>query len=360
MSAFFFRRSVEKAFQLDELPAGLSLNLNKPLESNPPFIISAVDDVMYIVSAILQKSISTAQKDVATSVILTVGRVLGSDFIGMVERKMRDESQPRGVAQGSFLPEDKTINLIVLINSLDVANEYLSRIISTYLGTSEQGNGTASYDPLAASFPFENDATFIASALSNLNFSLSAKTNELLSAKLKVLFNQVVKPRLQPILTDTFRDTDYALTEDELAEIARQNEDNEEDMLDRVQRKFEHGWNLFMKPVERLMTPKTFSILMDTTARELSRVLERRVWSYGRRTNAYGAVRMERDFSGIVSVVTKGNYRVRELFTRVIQILMVANMEDDEWEELSAEGEDGMQWVLTEEERQKARNLVSE
>ncbi|TVY36414.1 Conserved oligomeric Golgi complex subunit [Lachnellula subtilissima] len=42
MTTFFFRRSVEKAFQLDESPAGLSLNLSKPIDGNPPFIISPV------------------------------------------------------------------------------------------------------------------------------------------------------------------------------------------------------------------------------------------------------------------------------------------------------------------------------
>ncbi|KAI0125680.1 COG4 transport protein-domain-containing protein [Xylariales sp. AK1849] len=358
MSTFFIRRSVEKAFQLDESPSGLSLNLNKTVDSNPPFIISAVDDVMYIVSAVIQKSMSTSQRDVVASVIPSVGRVLGSEFIGMIQRKMRDESYPKPVIQGGFPPEDKIIAFIVLINSLDIANEYLSRIITSRLGAPDQPNEPSGPNPLATSFPFEHDVTFVANALTTLNSGFSAKTNELLSDGLQVLFNTVVKLRLRPVLTDTFRDTDYALTEDELAEIARQNDEDEEAMLDNVQRRFEHGWNSLMKPVERLMTPKTFSTLMDNTARYLSRVLEKRVWSYTGRANNYGAIRMERDFSGIVSVVARGNYSARELFARVTQTLMVANMEDDEWDELAAEGEDGMQWVITEDERRKARNLV--
>jgi hypothetical protein len=131
-------------------------------------------------------------------------------------------------------------------------------------------------------------------------------------------------------------------------------------MLELVPRRFEHGWNLLMKPIERLTTPRVFSILMDIIARDLSRVFERKIWSYSRRINAYRVIRMERDFSGIVSVVTRGNYKVRELFTRVTQILMVANMENEEWEELAAEGEHSMQWVLPEDDRRRARNLVKE
>ena len=81
----------------------------------------------------------------------------------------------------------------------------------------------------------------------------------------------------------------------------------------------------------------------------------------------YGAIRMERDFLGIVGVVSKGgNYAVREAFAKMTQILTVANMEEEEWEEIQgvgAGGEDddgggGMEWVLTEEERRRARALV--
>ncbi|KAK8125222.1 COG4 transport protein-domain-containing protein [Apiospora kogelbergensis] len=359
LSTFYFRRSVEKAFQLDETPSGLTLNINKPVGTDPPYIISAVDDVMYIVSTVIQKSISTSQRDVVGHVIPTIGRVLGSDFIGMVQRRMRDESYPKPVIQGGFPPEDKIVSFIVLINTLDVATEYLSRIITQCLGSSEEASRPAQSSPITNSFPFEHDAAFVTSALTTLNASFSTKASELLSDGLQVLLNMVIKQRIRPIILDTFRDADYTLTEDELAEIAQQNDEDEEEMLDQAQRRFEHGWTALMKPVERLMTPKTFSTLMMSTAKHLAVVLEKRIWSSSGRVNAFGAIRMERDFSGMVRVVAKGNYTVREAFARVTQMLMVANMEDDEWDEITAEGDDdGIQWVLTEEERRKARNLV--
>lgn len=361
MALFFFRRSVEKAFQLDESPSGLSLSLNKPIDANAPYIISAVDDVMYIVSAIIQKVISTLQREVIGSVIPDIGRVLGgSDFIGMVQRRMRDESYPQPVIQGGLPPENKIISFIVLINSLDVAKDYLTRIITQQLGASpDQPNGAAHPNALAASFPFEHDLTFVTSALKNLSSTFSLKTSELISDALRVLFAAVVKPRLKPVLVEAFRDADYWRSEDELAEVARLNDEEEDEVMDRVQRRFEHGWDTLMKPIARLMTPKTFTLLVDLTATDLSKTLEKRVWSYSGKTSAYGAIRMERDFSGIVSIVSKGNYSVRELFARVMQILMVADMEDEEWEELGGDdGEDGIDWVLNEDERRRARNLV--
>ncbi len=363
MSTFFFRRSVEKAFQLDEPPAGLSLNLSKPIEANAPFIISAVDDVMYIVSAVIQRSISTSQREAVSHVISSSGRVLESDFIKMMHQKMQNESYPRAVVQGGMPLEDKIVAFIVLINSLDVSNEYLARIITTRLGSaSDYPNGTSHPNPLAASFPFENDVTLVTSSLKNLHSTFTAKTTELLNDGLLVLFNQVIRQRLRAIMAEAFRDADYWRTEDELAEIALQNDEDEDDLLDRVPRRFEQGWDALMKPIARLMTTKTYNTLLEITATHLSKQsLEKRISSYSGKTNAYGAIRMERDFNGIISTVAKGNYSVRELFNRVTQILMVANMEDDEWEELAETDDDGgIEWVLSQEERRRARNLVRE
>ena len=402
MTTFFVRRSVEKAFQLDESPSGLSLSMSRPIDSNPPFIMSAVDDVMYIVNAVIKKSLSTAQRDIVASVIPATGRVLGSDFVVMIQRKMRDESYPKPVVQGGFPPEDKIISFIVLINSLDMANEYLARIVSTYLGPSSssssssppstQPNGHGHAFSPKESFPFDHDAAFVVQLLQTLNTSFNAKTSELLNSGLQVLFNQVVKPRLRPVLSDTFRDADYTLTEEELSDLLAQTEGASDDerlaplldniipdssssssSLSRVASRFEQGWDALMRPIARLMTPRTFATLLDITAAYLARVLEKRAWSYGSSSTSgqggggvspYGAIRMERDFLGIVGVVSKGgNYAVREAFAKMTQILTVANMEEEEWEEIQGvkggeDDDDGMEWILTEEERRRARALV--
>ncbi|PHH75098.1 hypothetical protein CDD82_4600 [Ophiocordyceps australis] len=358
MSTFFFRRSVEKAFQLDEYPTGLSLSMSKQIQGNAPYIIMAVDDVMYIANAVLDKCLSTRQREIIASVLPTVGRVLGSDFIGMVQRKMRDESYPKPMVQGGFPPEEKIIQFIVLVNSLDMANEYLDRIISTRIVMDEDHGSPRLRDKGVADwFPFGRDSAFVAGALQTLETSVVAKSTELLNEGIQVLFNQVVKLRLRPVLSDTFRDADYTLTEAELAELAHQNDETEAQVLEQVPRRFEQGWEQLMKPIARIMTPRTFGSLLDITARYLARVLEKRVLSYAGRATPYGAVRLERDFGGIVDCVARGDYGVREGFGRVTQLLMVANMEDEEWDEVEA-GEVGMDWVLSVEERRRARSMV--
>ncbi|KAA8574122.1 hypothetical protein EYC84_005644 [Monilinia fructicola] len=226
-------RSVEKAFQLDEFPTGLSLNPSKPIDGNAPYIISAVDDVMYIVNAVLKRSISTSQRGVIESVIPAISRVLGTDFVGMVQRKMRDESYPKPLLQGGFPPEDKIIAFIVLINTLDVSNDYISRIMSSHLQPSEPNSashakGAAPAPALKDLFPYGHDATFVSNSLTSLNATFSSKTNELISEGLQVMFNNVIKPRLRPVLSETFRDVDYSLTTEDLAEIALQNDTDDD------------------------------------------------------------------------------------------------------------------------------------
>lgn len=365
MNTFFFRRSVEKAFQLDEPPTGLSLNPSKTLDGNPPYIISAVDDVMYIVNTVLQRSLSTSQREVVASAVPAIGRVLGSDFVGMIQRKMRDECYPKPVIQGGFPPEDKIIAFIVLINSLDVASDYIARIVSARLSPLEPPQGSKALpNPLHEMFPFDHDANFVAHSLETLSLTFFHKTMELISEGIKVMFKEVVKLRLRPVLSETFRDLDYSLTEEDLADIARENEadDDPEPLNDLVARRFEYSWEALMKPIQRLMTPKCFTQLLDKTAEHLADRLEKRVWSFAGKINALGAQRMERDFSGIIGVVARGGrYGVRDAFARVAQICMLVNMEDEEWEaiiEEEQEGEEEMAWVLSEDERRRARALV--
>lgn len=373
-TTFFFRRSVEKAFQLDEPPSGLSLNPAKTVPGNPPFIISAVDDIMYIVSTVLQRSISTSQRDVIASVVPTVGRVLGSDFVGMIQRKMRDESYPKPVIQGGLPPEDKIIAFIVLTNSLDVANEYISRIIANQLDKvpppSPQTNGDVSVNgakeaepknKLQNMFPFSHDAVFVENKLKSLETTFMAKTNELRNEALTVLFNNVVKPRLRPVLQDTWKDIDYSLSESELADVAALNEldPDEEAFRSLVPNRFSGAWTALMDPLQRIMTESSYTTLLASTVEYLGKMIEKKIWSYSGKVNGIGGLRMERDVSGIVALVCKGKaYGLREGFQRSGQICMVANMDEEEWEEIKEAGEEGMTWVLSGEEREKARQIV--
>ena len=354
MTTFFFRRSVEKAFQLDEQPQDLMLNPHKPLHSNPPYVSSAVDDIMYIVNKVLQQSLATSQETVVNSVIPTLSRVMGADFIGMIQRKMRDESYPKAAIAGALPPEHIIVAFIVLINDLDVAADYINRIIETQT----QPQQPSSPSPIATLFPFPTQSLAVERHLNSFTTSFASSTTTLLSEANIVLFNQVLKPRLRPILMDSFRDIDYSLTAEELSShsmedstITGQHDDSSfgEDP-DLVRRRFQHGWDALTRPIGRLMTDKTFHRLLSTAVNYLANMLETRIWGYYGRVNELGAVRLERDVNAIVDVVGKGltslpsatggsgaRYGFKAEFRRCLGILMICNLEEDEWEEFLKE-----------------------
>lgn len=367
LTTFFFRRSVEKAFQLDEQPQDLSLNLAKNSNSNPPYITSAVDDVMYIVNQVVERSLSTSNRSVISSVVPSVARVLGSDFIGMIQRKMRDESYPK-VGTGAPPPEQIVISFLVLINNLDIATDYVKIIVQTRgEDTSAPTNDGESSPPtsLIALFPFANDAVFISGALKSLQQSFESKTAELISDGIHVAFKNVIKPALRPIFADAFRDTDYQLSAEDLERITREAEaeDGDVNLEIAVQRNFQHGWESLMKPIARILTARNYERLLSITLSYLNEVLEKRIWSYYGRLNDLGAARLERDIAGIIGVaVTGGRYGLREVFARCTQICLVMNMEEDEWDELRATNtdEDDFDWKIDAEERLRARAMRRE
>jgi hypothetical protein len=357
MTTFFFRRSVEKAFQLDESPSELNLNPNKPLGSNPPFITSAVDDVMYIVNQVIQRSLATSQRGVVASVVPTVARVLGSDFIGMIQRKMRDESYPKPVIQGGLPPEDKVIAFLVLINNLDVANDYMKRILETHV-RNQSGTPPASSASLKDMFPFGHDAVFVENTLKSMESSFTAKTGELLNDSIQVTFHNVLKPRIRPILAEAFRDIDYAPSEES---DGAQEDGTDGDHGDLVKSRFDRGWGALIRPIKRILTPTNFDRLLSVAMTYLANALEKRIKSYYGRVNELGAVRMERDIAGIINAaVAGGKYGLREPFTKCTQMTLILNMEDDEWEEVVNEpaGESGIPWVLDAGERTRIRAIV--
>ena len=368
MTTFFFRRSVEKAFQLDESPSDLNLNPNKPLGANPPFITSAVDEVMYIVNQVLQRSLAASQRAVVSSVVPTIGRVLGSDFVGMIQRKMRDESYPKPVIQGGLPPEDKVIAFLVLINNLDIATDYIKRIVETQVGIQKKLAGDESSNlnaPLNDLFPFGHDATFVENTLKAMEHSFSSKTGELLNDSVSVAFHRVLEPRIRPILAEAFRDIDYAPSNSEDANIVQNDEESPEgDDADLVKARFDRGWGALTRPIKRILTPANFDRLLVTATAYLSNALEKRIRSYYGRVNELGAVRLERDVAGIINAaVAGGKYGLRDSFARCTQMTLIMNMEEDEWEEAAREEvgkEVGIAWVLDAEDKRRARAIVKD
>lgn len=365
MTTFYFRRSVEKAFQIDEPPVELALDHTKTLSSEHPYITSAVDDVMYIVDQTVERSLSTCQRIVVTSVLPTIARVLSSDFIGMIQRKMRDESYPRAPSQGRVPPEQTTIAFLILLNNLDTAIEYVKRIVQSRVSWPPNADSIAS-SGLAAKFPFQRDVQSVSGALRSLQSAFETKALELISDGVFVLFKNVLKPRLRLLLADTFRDVDYQMTRRELekaANTAGTYENIDVSPIDAVALQFSDGWKSVITPCNKLLTERNFEKVLAQISHYLGDVLEKRIWSYYGRLNELGGIRLERDIASIATTVVKdGKYALRDSFARCLQICSVINMEEDEFCELTVldahSKTETSEWVITRDERARARSML--
>ncbi|RDW74711.1 Golgi transport complex subunit COG4 [Aspergillus mulundensis] len=388
MTTFFFRRSVEKAFQLDEQPTGLTLNPQRPLKADPPHITSAVDDIMYIVNKVLQQSLATSQIAVVTSVVPTLSRVLGSDFIGMTQRKMRDECYPRAAHQGSSPPEHVVISFLVLINNLDVAVDYIRRIIQNITESKKTithpDGQVEETDQLHTLFPSPRDATLVSQTLSSLSTTFEAKVTDLLTDGIQVVFNNIIKHRLRPVLSDAFRDIEYQPASD-TAPLTTYHSDLEsysdtdsippendpDSPRELVRPRFSTAWTELLAPILRILNPAAFDRLLTITIAYLARLLEKRLWAYHGRVNALGATRLERDVAGLVSAAVSvdvhgsgganvsGRYKHREAFGRCLQIVLVMGMDEDEWDDVLRGGETAdVLDKLSGDERRRVRGMV--
>jgi len=124
--------------------------------------------------------------------------------------------------------------------------------------------------------------------------------------------------------------------------------------------RFQLGWDALTKPIGRIMTERTFDQLLTIVVTYLSKMLEKRLWTYHGRVNDVGAARLEHDINDIIKVVVKGQkYSFREAFLRCSQICMIMNMDEEEWEELLNSGGEVAD-KLKPEERVRARNMVKE
>ena len=273
---------------------------------------------------------------------------------------MRDESYPKAAIQGALPPESVIISFLVLVNNLDVSTDYVRRIINSTLGENSNGQAEAgeARPSLKELFPFGHDSVFVENQLKSLLQTFETKTTDLISEAIEVLLRQVMRPRLRPVLIETFRDVDYMLSEE-----SRSGDLDTEDENTVVQR-FERGWQAFTLPIKRIATDRNYDKLLSATVSHLSKQLEKRIWSFYGRINELGAIKLERDMTGIINVAVKGGkYQYRDMFARCTQMTLILNMDEDEWQELEKAGpneveEMGIQWQLDADERKRTRGIV--
>ncbi|RPA72440.1 COG4-domain-containing protein [Ascobolus immersus RN42] len=318
LSTFFFRRSLEKAFLLDELPDLPTFSSSSSSFSPPsaPLISSAIDDISYLLNALLLRTLHTSTPSLTSALIPTYTRILTSDFIGIIQRKLRDDYYPRTPASLTAPLDEKTSAFLVQINNLDTAASYTSRIVSRLLSPKSQTKSEFDFPttPIVELFPFPGDAEKVTALLEGLASSFSTKASELQTDAINTAFNQLIKPRLRPLLAEAFAGVDYSAFEEPPAEDDSDDEAVPPEVAVKV--RFERGWRGMMGPLRSILCEAPFAKLLGIVCSALAQLLERRIWAYlstqkqgrgggsiGGGVSPLGGIKLERDISGIVGVV---------------------------------------------------------
>lgn len=331
LARFFFRRSIEKAFELEDIVSVARLEEEGgALAPDDVPTTSVVEDVILVLKVLINQTLSTGNGALVSRLVGDYKRMLESDFIGMMQRKLRDEAPQAQTARATTLPrttsrrinfglqkpaETKLHHFIFYLNNLDETSRWISRFI-----------GELDSEELDLAAP----------AFNALDSGMAAITTELSNDGIQVLFSKIVNARMRVLFASSFRDAEYLVTGD----------DPEVD----VGHVFQRGWVDVMRPYEKLMASSLYAKLVERCATLLANMIENWLWSLSGRVNELGAIRLDRDISKLVATVSEGRFKMREKFIRVAQIVMAIGLEESD-----EEAESSIPWALSDDERAKAR-----
>ena len=150
LETFFFRRSVEKAFQLDE-----------PSTHSGPPTTSVVDDVMFVLRKVLDRAMGTGDVNLIKTICANTRRILDLDFAGVIKRRSTMESQRNLAGSGNKADDvgrrERIRAFVAGLNNLDIAGKSITELTTGYI------NGN-----LEGIFPFDDQAEVAKTALSNV------------------------------------------------------------------------------------------------------------------------------------------------------------------------------------------------
>ncbi|KAL8286854.1 hypothetical protein RQP46_003860 [Phenoliferia psychrophenolica] len=320
LETWYLRSSIEKAHQMDELD-----HLSQPTLS------SSLDDTFYILKKTLYRLLSTSSIATLVSMTKEVRTIMERDVADVWRVRMDSAFKEVGTGGGTGRAreeekdrreKDAKATFIAYLNNLDTAAEYTVRLVDELLA------GEALHQ-----------AFFLASETERARIAIVGvrgvedKCRGVLKAGLDHLFNQLLRPRLRPILSDVYKDVSYILDEDAYAEA---------EYRDDVRKRFVKAWEGLLAGYRESFTPTNFNLFFATAVNVLVRPWEGMI--RGMKFTELGALRLDRDIRSILSYLSsQSSYSsgsLRESFSRLQQIATLLTLDSPEEAEevLSATG----------------------
>jgi hypothetical protein len=316
MGGYFMRRSVERAFQLEQqttADAGFPMS-------------SVVEDVLYILRKITSRALSTGHMQSLSSVFAAVRRIMEQDYSGIIGRRMQElqgritgKSGPAGlVARSAEADKRDRQAYLVLLNGLVLSAEYIEKMQQEHLASPD--------------LDLYHDSTAAVRVIEQLG-SLKPRFSRGLEDGCQVLYSYAIKSKMRPLVQDLFSNTSYVLSREAYEDIVAQG--------DSVSHRFVQAWEAALSPVIEQAAPLVRDLLLQASTRALVRLLEKKLLTI--RCSELGAIRLDRDISGIIShvcrmqseeLVSAGTSQpLRERFERLREMVSVVSWDADAGED---------------------------
>ncbi|GAA5869453.1 hypothetical protein JCM16303_000476 [Sporobolomyces ruberrimus] len=337
LELWYLRSAIERAHQMDELDL-----------ISTPTLSSSLDDIFYILKKTLYRLLSTgsitavnlltrelrgvldenvaevwrsrmetALKDLqagqqGSGMAIGVGAMGGMASMGggraREEEKERREKEARAI-------------FIVYLNNLDTAASYTSRLHSELLNS----------DLLSSTFFLSSELSSSQRSLTSLLPSTADRFRLVLKGGLDSLFNQLVRPKLRPLLSDVYHGVAYRLDEDGFADA---------EYKDEVRKRFVRSWDNLLSGYRDSFSEGNFNLFFSTAVNVLVRPWESMI--RGMKFTELGALRLDHDIRSILSYLSTqsplSSGSLRESFSRLQQIasLLCCDTKEEAEEVVSA------------------------
>lgn len=119
---------------------------------------------------------------------------------------------------------------------------------------------------------------------------------------------------------------------------------------------FVKSWNSLIVPYASTLSKDVFHELLGHVIDVSVISMEDKIWGYEKKISSMGALNLENDVSFVIGEMTKFDYRLRDKFLKVTQMVMILGLEDDD--ELLELEAGGIEWVITPSERSRCRSML--
>lgn len=395
LSTFYFRRSIEKAISIEEIPSLDPYLQTKSNNSSDISCSSVIEDVTLILSNSLRGVIESSIVPTVKRFISSSYEVIKNDLINSFFIKNLNDNSPRYNQSLSILsPENdtkspsisrtgtpepsslsflkgassalgnvvttqtaitsnnpKVVKFAIYLNSVAIGQEYFTKVFEKFIKDESYLKNT---------FPFGKDHEIVKLILTNDFIDpFNQVTSKIISDSLLNLYNQSFKTKILMMINEFIPDS-----ADSNYVIYTSNEQDSNEAYSRLV----NSWQSIIVPYQRVFHKTLIAKLLRLLMVNISNVIEMKLNTVLQKykINELGSIKLERDVSYLINEVCEDNYHLREKFVRLTQIVLLVGMEDDEYEEsikhVNQSNTDefdetlGINWVLTPLERKKIRS----